>query len=277
MNASITSLAAVAARLGVDLVAAVVILIVGWILAGWAGAVVRRAASGSGRLDGTVATVLGRVARWTVLAFTVIAVLGRFGVQTTSLVALLGAAGLAIGLALQGALSNIAAGVLLLALKPFRVGDAVDISGTAGVVDDMGLFVTRLTSFDGVPLFVPNSNVWGKQVSNYSQAGRRRNDLVVGIGYGDDVARAMAVLQELVADEPRALQDPAPLVAVESLGESSVNLLLRYWTAAGDLFATRFDLTRAVKERFDAEGISIPYPQRDLHVVEGGVALAPGA
>ncbi len=277
MNASVTSLAAVAARLGLDLVAAAVILILGWIVAGWAGAVVRRAAARSGRLDETVTTVLGRLARWTVLAFTVIAVLGRFGVQTTSLVALLGAAGLAVGLALQGALSNVAAGVLLLALKPFRVGDAVDIGGTAGVVDDMGLFVTRLTSFDGVPLFLPNSSVWGKQLSNYSQAGRRRNDLIVGIGYGDDVARAMAVLQELVAGEERALEDPAPLVAVESLGDSSVNLLLRYWTAPGDFFATKLDMTRAVKARFDAEGISIPFPQRDLHVVEGGVALAPGA
>ena len=277
MNASVTSLAAVAARLGLDLVAAAVILILGWIVAGWAGAVVRRAAARSGRLDETVTTVLGRLARWTVLAFTVIAVLGRFGVQTTSLVALLGAAGLAVGLALQGALSNVAAGVLLLALKPFRVGDAVDIGGTAGVVDDMGLFVTRLTSFDGVPLFLPNSSVWGKQLSNYSHAGRRRNDLIVGIGYGDDVARALAVLQELVAGEERALEDPAPLVAVESLGDSSVNLLLRYWTAPGDFFATKLDMTRAVKERFDAEGISIPFPQRDLHVVEGGVALAPSA
>jgi small conductance mechanosensitive channel len=119
--------------------------------------------------------------------------------------------------------------------------------------------------------------VWGKQVSNFSQAGRRRNDLIVGIGYGDDVARAMAALQELVAGEERALEDPAPLVAVESLGDSSVNLLLRYWTAPGDFFATKLDMTRAVKERFDAEGISIPFPQRDLHVVEGGVALAPGA
>ena len=277
MNASVTSLTAAATRLGFDLVAAAVILVIGWIVAGWAGALVRRAAQRSGRLDATVTTVLGRLARWTVLAFTFIAVLSRFGIQTTSLVALFGAAGLAVGLALQGALSNVAAGVLLLALKPFRVGDAVDISGTAGVVDDIGLFVTRLTSFDGVPLFVPNSNVWGKQVSNYSQAGRRRNDLIVGIGYGDDVAAAMAVLQQLVEKESRALDDPAPLVAVESLGDSSVNLLLRYWTEAGDFFATKLDMTRAVKERFDAEGISIPFPQRDLHVIDGGATLAKGA
>ncbi|MEJ2289978.1 MAG: mechanosensitive ion channel [Deinococcales bacterium] len=257
MNASVTSLANVAARLGLDLVAAIVILIIGWILAGWAAAIVRRAAD-------------------LVLAFTVIAVLGRFGVQTASLVALLGAAGLAVGLALQGALSNVAAGVLLLALRPFRVGDAVDIAGTAGVVEDMGLFVTRLTSFDGVPLFVPNSNVWGKQISNFSQAGTRRNDLIVGIGYGDDIGAAMAALEELVGSESRALQDPAPMVAVESLGDSSVNLLLRYWTKAGDFYATKLDLTRAVKERFDRDGISIPFPQRDLHLVEGG-ALATGA
>ncbi|MEJ2290282.1 MAG: mechanosensitive ion channel [Deinococcales bacterium] len=276
MNASVTSLANVAARLGLDLVAAIVILIIGWILAGWAAAIVRRAADRSGRLDRTVVTMLGRLARWIVLAFTVIAVLGRFGVQTASLVALLGAAGLAVGLALQGALSNVAAGVLLLALRPFRVGDAVDIAGTAGVVEDMGLFVTRLTSFDGVPLFVPNSNVWGKQISNFSQAGTRRNDLIVGIGYGDDIGAAMAALEELVGSESRALQDPAPMVAVESLGDSSVNLLLRYWTKAGDFYATKLDLTRAVKERFDRDGISIPFPQRDLHLVEGG-ALATGA
>jgi small conductance mechanosensitive channel len=269
MNGSVTSIANVAARLGLDLVAAIVILIIGSILAGWAAAIVRRVADRNGRLDRTVVTLLGRLARWTVLAFTVIAVLGRFGVQTTSLVALLGAAGLAVGLALQGALSNVAAGVLLLALRPFRVGDAVDIAGTAGVVDDMGLFVTRLTSFDGVPQFVPNSSVWGKQISNFSQAGTRRNDLIVGIGYGDDIGAAMGVLKELVEGEARALQDPAPLVAVESLGDSSVNLLLRYWTKAGDFYATKLDLTRAVKERFDRDGISIPFPQRDLHLVDG--------
>ena len=274
MNGSVTSIANVAARLGLDLVAAIVILIIGSILAGWVAAIVRRAAERSGRLDRTVVTLLGRLARWAVLAFTVIAVLGRFGVQTTSLVALLGAAGLAVGLALQGALSNVAAGVLLLALRPFRVGDAVDIAGTAGVVDDMGLFATRLTSFDGVPQFVPNSSVWGKQISNYSQAGTRRNDLIVGIGYGDDIGAAMAALKDLVESESRALHDPAPLVAVESLGDSSVNLLLRYWTQAGDFYATKLDLTRAVKERFDRDGISIPFPQRDLHLVDGGPVTA---
>lgn len=273
MNASITSLASLAVRLGVDLVAAIVILVVGWVVAGWAGSLVRRAAERSGRLDRTVVTLLGRLARWIVLAFTVIAVLGRFGVQTTSLVALLGAAGLAVGLALQGALSNVAAGVLLLALRPFRVGDAVDIAGTAGVVDDMGLFVTRLTSFDGVPMHVPNSSVWGKAISNFSQAERRRTDLVVGVGYGDDIAGALETLRSLAKGDSRVLADPEPMAAVDSLGDSSVNLLLRYWTAAGDFYATKLDLTRALKERFDAEGISIPFPQRDLHVV-GGV---PGA
>lgn len=269
---TVNSLSAAAVRLGLDLVAAAAILVVGWTLAGWLGAMVRRTAGRSGRLDATVVAVLGRLARWTVLAFTLIAVLNRFGVQTTSIVALLGAAGLAIGLALQGALSNVAAGVLLLALRPFKVGDAVDIAGTAGVVQDVGLFVTRLTSFDGVPLHVPNSTVWGKQISNYSQATRRRTDLVVGIAYGDDIGGALDTLREVVAAEPRALTDPAPMVAVESLGDSSVNLLLRYWTEPADLFATRLDLTRAVKERFDAEGISIPFPQRDLHLVEGSLA-----
>jgi len=268
MPTSLTSFSEAALRFGLDLGAAVVILVVGWILANWAAALVRRAADRSDRLDRTVTMVLSRLVRWAVLAFTLLAVLGRFGVQTTSIVALLGAAGLAIGLALQGALSNVAAGVILLALRPFKVGDAVDIGGTMGVVDDIGLFVTRLTAFDGVPLHMPNSQIWGQAIRNFSQADRRRYDLVVGIGYGDGIERATEVLRTLVEGDERVLEDPAPLVAVQSLGDSSVNLLARYWTAPGDFLQAQLDLTRAVKERFDAEGISIPFPQRDLHLIQ---------
>jgi len=266
---TLTTLLDKGVSLGLDVVAAVAILVVGWLIARWAAVLTRRIAERTGRLDRTVTNLLARLARWTVLAFTLIAVLGRFGVQTASLVALLGAAGLAIGLALQGALSNVAAGVMLIAQRPFNVGDAVDIAGISGVVDDMNLFATGLTGFDGVPQHVPNGNIWGKAIKNFSQADRRRNDLVVGIGYGDDIGAALEVVQGLLAGEARVLDEPAPLVAVQSLGDSSVNLLMRYWTLAADFYATQLDLTRAVKEHFDAGGISIPFPQRDLHLVDG--------
>ena len=159
-------------------------------------------------------SVLARIVRWLVLVFTIIAVLDRFGVQTASLVALLGAAGLAIGLALQGALSNVAAGVMILGLRPFRIGDAVDIGGTAGAVEDVGLFVTKMRTFDGVPVFMPNGRIWGNEIKNFSRAERRRIDLTIGVGYGDDLDHALGVLGQVVAAEPRVLAEPEPLVKV---------------------------------------------------------------
>jgi len=253
--------------LGLNVVAAVAILVVGWVVAGWVGRLVRSSTKRNERLDATLVSVLARMARWGVLAFTLIAVLDRFGVQTTSLVALLGAAGLAIGLALQGALSNVAAGVMILGLRPFRIGDAVDIGGTIGAVEDIGLVVTRLRTFEGVPVFLPNNRIWGNEIKNFSGADQRRIDLTVGVGYGDDLDRALAALHAVVAAEPRVLADPEPLVKVNGLGESSVDLLVRVWTLPADFLATRMDLTKAVKERLDAEGISIPFPQRDVHYV----------
>lgn len=260
----------IALDLGVRVVAATVILVVGWIVAGWAGGTVRRAAERNERIDRTLASVASRIVRWGILAFTLIAVLSRFGVQTTSLVALLGAAGLAIGLALQGALSNVAAGVMILGLRPFRLGDAVDIGGTVGTVDDIGLFATRLTTFDGVVVHQPNSNIWGAEIKNYSQSRLRRVDVPVGIGYGDDVAKAMEIARGVLDGDDRILDDPATLIAVDSLGDNSVNLMIRGWTTPGDWFATKLDLTRKVKLAFDEAGIGIPFPQRDLHLIQDG-------
>ena len=253
--------------IGLNLLAAIAILIVGWIVAGWVGRLVRSATERDPRIDVTLATVFARVARWAVLVFTVIAVLDRFGVQTTSLVALLGAAGLAIGLALQGALSNVAAGVMILGLRPFRIGDAVDIGGTVGAVEDVGLVATKMRTFDGVPVFMPNSRIWGNEIKNFSRADRRRIDLTIGVGYGDDLDHALGVLGKIVAAEPRVLTDPEPLLKVTALGESSVDLLVRVWTLPADFLATQMDLTKTIKQRLDAEGISIPFPQRDVHYV----------
>lgn len=265
-----SSFASAAYALLFNVVTAAVLLVVGWAVAGWASRLVGRLTERNERFDRTIASVLARLVRWTVLAVTLIAVLGRFGVQTTSIVALLGAAGLAVGLALQGALSNVAAGVMILGLRPFRLGDAVDIGGTAGVVEEIGLFSTRLRTFDGVVVHQPNSNIWGAEIRNFSQADARRTDLVVGIGYGDDVAEAIRIVQGLLDGEDRVLAEPATLVAVDSLGADSVNLLIRYWTAPGDLLGTKTELTRSVKEAFDAADIGIPFPQRDLHLVQSG-------
>ena len=257
--------------LGLNVVAAIAILIVGWVVAGWAEKVVRSASARNQKLDATLVSVLARVVRWLVLVFTIIAVLDRFGVQTASLVALLGAAGLAIGLALQGALSNVAAGVMILGLRPFRIGDAVDIGGTAGAVEDVGLFVTKMRTFEGVPVFMPNGRIWGNEIKNFSRAERRRIDLTIGVGYGDDLDHALGVLGQVVAAEPRVLAEPEPLIKVTALGDSSVDLLVRVWTLPADFLATQMDLTKTIKQRFDAEGISIPFPQRDVHYVQAEV------
>ncbi len=253
--------------LALNVLAAALTLALGWALAGWLERVVRTLSARQARLDVTIATLAGRLLRALVLVVTVIAVLDRFGVQTTSLVALIGAAGLAVGLALQGALANVAAGVLVLVLRPYKVGDAVMMNGTAGMVEDIGLFITKLRTFEGVVVFMPNGTVWGGAVQNFSQATRRRADITFGISYDDDIDRAVAAIEAVLGAEPRVLAEPAPMVVVEGLGDDSVDLLCRFWTLPADLFPTRFEVTKRVKQRFDAEGISIPFPQRDVHLI----------
>lgn len=253
--------------LALNVLAAAAILVLGWVVAGWLERTVRSVASRKPTLDATLAGVAARVVRALVLIFTLVAVLDRFGVQTTSLVALIGAAGLAIGLSLQGALANVAAGVLLLTLRPFKLGDAVLVNGTAGMVEDIGLFITKLRSFEGVVVYMPNGAVWGNAVQNFSQAERRRADITFGISYGDDMAAAIKAIRAVLAEDERVLAEPEPVVAVEGLGDSAVDVLCRFWTLPADLFVTRWAITQAVKARFDAEGISIPFPQRDVHLI----------
>lgn len=255
-------------NLGMNALAAVAILIAGWIVAAWTARAVRKRADQSPLLDPTLALVLGKIARGLILVVTVIAVLNQFGVQTTSLIAILGTAGLAIGLALQGALSNVAAGILLLVLRPFRVGDYVEFASTAGTVDEIGVFVTRMHSPDNVGLIVPNSQVWGSSIRNYARYDTRRIDLVFGISYDDNMDTAIRLVTELIEADERFLKDPAPLVAVAELADNSVNLYVRPWVKREDYFAASLDLTRRVKERFDADGISIPFPQREVHMVQ---------
>jgi len=255
-------------NLGMNALAAVAILVAGWLIAAWAQKTVRNHADQNPVLDETLAISLGKIARVLILVVTVIAVLNQFGVQTASLVALLGTAGLAIGLALQGALSNVAAGILLLVLRPFRVGDFVEFASTSGSVDEIGLFVTRMHTPDNVGLIVPNAQIWGSSIKNYAQNNTRRIDLTFGIGYGDDMDKAVQLVTDLINADERFLKNPEPLVAVAELADSSVNIYARPWVRREDFFAAKLDLIRKVKERFDSEDITIPFPQHEVHMMQ---------
>ncbi len=262
--------AALLTSYGVNLASAALILIVGWIVANWIHGNLRKLMDRTAKIDATLRPVIASIVRYVILIFVLIAVLARFGVQTTSIIAILGAAGLAVGLALQGTLQNIAAGFMLLFLRPFKVGDYIDAGGIAGTVDEIGLFVTEFTTYDGLYLAVPNSKIWGNAVINYSRLPSRRADIVVGISYDDDIDRAQSVLLELMQKDGRPHADPEPRVLVKALGESSVDLNLRCWVDAGDYWNVLFDFNKAAKQRLDAAGISIPFPQRDVHLIAQG-------
>ena len=257
-----------AGQFGLDLFGALVLLIAGWIVAGWARRGVRRVLDRVPHLDETLKPVIASVARYGILILVVIAILAQFGVQTTSIIAVLATAGLAIGLALQGTLQNIAAGIMLLFLRPFRIGDYIDAEGLAGTIDEIGLFTTNMHTYDGVYLQVPNAHLWNHAIRNYSRLPTRRLDIVVGISYADDIDKTQAALMDLLENDARVHGDPAPEVMVMELAESSVNLNLRCWTDAGNYWSLRFDLTKAAKQRLDAEGITIPFPQRDVHLYQ---------
>ncbi len=217
-------------------------------------------------MDETLTNFLVSIARWVGLLFVVIAALSQLGIDTTSLVALLGAAGLAIGLSLQGSLANFAAGVMIIIFKPFKKGDFIDAGGAMGSVDKITIFTTVLTTPDNKEIIVPNAGVIGGNITNFSARATRRVDMVFGIGYGDDIKKAKELLEEIIAADDRVLADPAPVVALGELADSSVNFLVRPWVMAGDYWAVLWDTTETVKERFDQEGISIPFPQMDVHL-----------
>jgi small conductance mechanosensitive channel len=250
---------------GLQVLGALVVLIVGRIAAGGLRRTTRRALERA-ELEPVLVPFFANGVYYLTLAAVVIAVLGLFGVETTSLIAVLGAAGLAVGLALQGTLSNFAAGVMLLIFRPFKVGDYVEAAGDSGSVQEIGIFSTVLHTPDNVKITIPNSAVFGQTIKNYAANDTRRNDLVIGISYDDDIARAVEVIQQILAADSRVLDEPESVVAVAELGDSSVNLVVRPWCAGSDYWALRFDLTRKIKEELEAAGCSIPYPQRDVHV-----------
>lgn len=243
---------------------ALIVLILGWIAAGAISGVVRRRINNIKNMDPTLGNFLASMTKWVVLMIVLVAVLGIFGVEATSLVAILGAASLAIGLALQGTLSDLAAGFMLILFRPYKLGDFVDVGGTMGTVKDLNLFVTELVTPDNVQIIIPNGQAWGAIISNYSAHSTRRVDLVFGIDYGDDANKAMEIIHEVAAADGRVLSDPEPWTRVTNLGDSSVDITARLWCNADDYWDLKFKLTQAVKEAFDEKGISIPYP----HTVE---------
>lgn len=251
-----------------NIVAAAAIFLVGRWVASVAAKLLTRVLLNA-NFDETLTKFFGRIAHAAVIIVASISALTRLGIETTSLAAIVAAAGLAIGLALQGSLANFAAGVIVVMFRPFKVGDFIEAGGTAGIVEEIHIFHTLLRSTDNIQLVVPNSAITGGNIMNYSAKPTRRIDLVVGCGYSDDLKQVKQLLNEIIANEPRVLADPAPVVAVSELADSSVNFVVRPWVANADYWATRWDLTEAIKLGFDACGFQIPFPQQDLHVFSG--------
>ena len=216
----------------------------------------------------TLARFLGNLTSVGLKALLLISVASMIGIETTSFIAVLGAAGLAVGLALQGSLANFAGGVLVLLFRPYKVGDFVDAQGVSGTVSAIQIFNTILKTPDNKVIIVPNGAISNGIITNFSMEATRRVDFVFGIGYGDDIARAKAIIARLVEEDSRSLSDPAPQIVVSSLGDSAVNITTRVWVNASDYWGFFFDLTEKVKLAFDAEGVSIPFPQRDVHLYQ---------
>lgn len=253
-----------ATNYGLRLIGAVLILVVGRFVAGALRSAAKRALKRGGT-DEAVVSFAGSMVYWLVIIAVWLAVLGAFGVETASLVAVLGAAGFAVGFALQGSLSNFAAGVMLLVFRPFRIGDVVEVAGVVGSVREMGLFTTTMTTPDNIRIIVPNAKIFGDIIKNITAEDTRRVDMVVGIGYGSDISKAMEIIRGLLEADERVLKEPEPQIAVGELADSSVNLLVRPWSATADYWDVKLDFQRGVKEAFDREGIEIPFPQVVVH------------
>ena len=249
---------------GLDFVAAILTLIFGIWLSRRASRLTADWLSRVDRLDRTLVPIMAALVRYAGLTLTIVITLGNFGVETTSIIAVLGAAGLAVGLALQGTLSNVAAGLMLLFLRPFRIGDWVEAAGVSGSVREIGLFTTTIDTFDNVYISIPNSSIWSSNIINHARYGTRRMDLDIGIGYDSSLDTAETALMSLAAD-PRVLCDPAPRFLVVSYGDSAINVRLRAYASYDDFFDLYWDLNRRLKGVLDEHGIEIPFPQRVIH------------
>ncbi len=251
--------------LGMKVLGAIAILIIGRIIA----SAVRRGISKvmlARGVDPSLVGFVGSLAYFGLMTFTVIAMVGQFGVQTASFIAILGAAGFAVGMALQGTLANFASGVMILLFRPFTTGDVVEAAGVKGKVVDIAIFSTTINSPDNVRIIVPNGQLYGGIIKNYNGYDTRRVDMVMGIGYGSDIDKAMEILADLCAKDVRILKDPDVTIAVSELADSSVNIILRPWVNSGDYWGVFFDMQKNTKQAFDAAGIDIPFPQTVVHL-----------
>jgi small conductance mechanosensitive channel len=252
---------------GLKVIAAVVIMILGrWTAMGMR-TIIRRVMLKS-NIDETVCSFAANLTYFTMLVFFVLAALGQLGIQTTSFIAVLGAAGLAIGLALQGSLANFAAGFLMILFRPFRVGDYIEGAGVIGTVEEIQIFTTTLLTPDNKLIIVPNAKITGDNIVNWTSKGTRRVDLTMSIGYNENIEKTKKVMQEVLAADSRILTHPEPQIAVSELAESSVNFVVRPWVKAQDYWGVYFDTLEGLKKAFDAHGITIPYPQRDIHLYQ---------
>ncbi len=254
-----------AALYGTRVVGAIAILILGRIGVGIIAGIIRRLMLRA-RVDETLTKFVTSLTRIALLVFVFIAALGKLGFETTSFIAVIGAAGLAVGFALQGSLANFASGVMLVIFRPFSLGDFVEAGGLSGTVEEIHIFSTVLRTPDNKKVIIPNSKITGDNIVNYSAKDQRRVDMVFGIGYGDDLKRAKQILEKLTAEDSRILKDPAPTIGVLELADSSVNFAVRPWVKTDDYWAVYFDFTENVKLTFDRESISIPFPQQDVHM-----------
>ena len=252
---------------GMKIIAAVVIIVVGL----WISKIIKNCfvkTLQKKEVDPTLVGFFASMLHGGLVIFVVISAISKLGVQTTSFVAVIGAAGLAVGLALQGSLSNFAAGILLILFKPFKVGNFVKAGGEAGVIVEVGIFTTEMKTPDNVQIIIPNATIMGSAITNVSAHPTRRIDMTLGVGYGDDLNKAKKIMEGLLSTDERVLKDPVVTIAVANLGDSSVEFVIRPWVNSADYWAVRSDFIKAVKEKFDAEGISIPYPQSDVHLFQ---------
>lgn len=263
----IAKLTALGTEFGVKLITALAIFIIGrWVAIGIKNLIDK--AMHKARVDKTLISFTVHLAYIALIAFVIIAALGQLGIQTTSFIAVLGAAGLAVGLALQGSLSNFAAGVLMLIFRPFKVGDYIEGAGVSGTVKEVQIFTTILITPDNKTIIIPNAKITGDNITNYATQGTRRIDLAFDIAYGADLDKAKQVLMDIIKADKRLLASPAPAIVVGQIGDGRVNLLCRPWVKADDYWDAYFDLTETVKKRFDAEGINPPVPRRDVHLFQ---------
>ncbi|MFN4039959.1 MAG: mechanosensitive ion channel family protein [Erythrobacter sp.] len=251
----------------IELSGAFAVMVIGFFVVRTLGRAADKALNKSERIDPTVAKFLGNVVKYALWVILAVTVLTQFGVQTTTIIAALGGLALAVGLALQGTLSNVAAGVMILLQRPFRVGDYITCGTVAGNVQGIGLFTTEITQLDGLYVMVPNNELWNKPIVNFSRQPTRRFELIIGISYSDSIEKARAELLALAHADERVLDDPEPVAFVAALADSSVNVGLRVWCATPDFIKLSWELTEAAKARFDEVGISIPFPQREVRTI----------